>query len=284
MTVADTVVLESTVPVLMYHSISDASSESFRRFTVSPRLFASHLDVIVQAGYTTFTLSELADLRAGHRLPPARSVAITIDDAFGDFNLNAFPALAAAGLRSTLYVPTGYVGGTSRWLIADGEQGKQMLSWSELAQLCALGVECGAHTHSHPQLDLLNRRLVAREVALSKALLEDHLQREIRSFAYPFGYSNRGVREIVAALGFTSACAVGELVSRSDDDPFDIPRLTVTPDVTASGLRRLLAGPRTRRDEIRSRLRGAASRGLRTARLKKRANAPGRLPPPPTTP
>ncbi|MGI8576928.1 MAG: polysaccharide deacetylase family protein [Nocardioidaceae bacterium] len=274
----------TTVPVLMYHSISKTCTQAFRPFTVSPALFASHVDLLVRAGYTTLTISDLADLRRSRRPPPARAVAITVDDAFADFSVNALPVLAGAGLRATLYVPTGYVGATSRWLIAEGEQARRLLNWAELVSIDEQGVECGAHTHSHPQLDLVGRRFAAREVALSKALLEDQLQHEIRTFAYPFGYSNAGVREMVEALGFTSACRVGDLISSEADDVFAIPRLTVTPDITPAALHQLLASPRTSRGETLSRLRELASRGLRTARLKKRANAPGQLPFPPTAP
>ncbi len=43
------------VPVLMYHSISDESTERFRPFTVSPASFAAHLDYLSAAGHPTLT-------------------------------------------------------------------------------------------------------------------------------------------------------------------------------------------------------------------------------------
>lgn len=272
----------SAVPVLMYHSVSSSSSAAFRPYTVSARLFALQMNQLAQTGYTTMTMSELSDRRARGETVPARTVVITIDDAFGDFMDNVVPVLLEVGFTATLYVPTGYVGGTSRWLIAEGEQRRALLGWRELAQIADLGIECGGHSHSHPQMDLIARRSAIREVALSKALLEDHIQQEIRSFAYPFGYSSPAVRGIVEDLGFSNACVVRDLTSDATDDKFAVPRLTVTPDFTPARLEELLIRPRGRRDVVKSSVRGSSSRLLRTARLKKRENAPSRAPRPPT--
>ncbi len=272
------------VPVLMYHSISDKSTASFRPYTVSPRLFASHVAYLVDSGFTCLTVSELAELRGTGTPPPSRSVAITFDDAFRDVFTNAVTVLTAAGLRATMFVPTGFVGGSSRWLVAEGEDRRELLSWGELRQLQGLGIECGAHSHSHPQLDLLSRREVAREVALSKSLLEDQLQVAVTAFAYPFGYSSPAVRELVASLGFTSGYRVADLVSRPDDDRFAVPRLTVTCDTSTELLAEMLVAPRTKVDEVTSWSRSRASLALRGVRLKKRANAPGAAPAAPTQP
>lgn len=268
----------------MYHSISDESSEAFRPFTVGPALFAAHIQHLVANGYQPVTASELAEMRATGRTPPDRTVAITFDDAFRDFVTVAHPVLQEAGFRSTLYVPTGFVGGSSRWLVAEGEQRRRLLSWGELSQLTSAGVECGAHSHSHPQLDLLDRRTAAHEIALSRSLLEDHLQLPVSSFAYPFGYSRRAVRELVSALGFSSAYGVADLMSGAGDDPFAVPRLTVTADTSVADLERLLSRSSGTVDEVRSRARSVASRALRTVRLKKSENAPGHAPGAPAAP
>jgi peptidoglycan/xylan/chitin deacetylase (PgdA/CDA1 family) len=264
----------------MYHSISLRSTASFQRYTVAPDLFSAHIDFLAEAGYHTVTMAELAAMRSGRAATSPPMVALTFDDAFRDFAVNGLPVLSAAGLRATLFVPTGFVGGTSRWLVSEGEQRRELLSWAELVDVASAGVECGAHSHSHPQLDLLDRRTAAREISLSKALLEDHLQSPVVSFAYPFGYSDAAVRDLVGRLGFTSACAVADLPSDEEDNLFAIPRLTITSDVTPARLAAILARPRRRFDEINSAARALASRALRTARVKKRANAPGRAPRP----
>lgn len=272
------------VPILMYHSISNTSTDAFRAYTVTPELFAAHVGYLSDEGFTAVTVSELAAMRRESRQPSARTVALTFDDGFRDFVTHAVPLLRSVGYRSTLFVPTGFVGGTSRWLVAEGEQRRSLLSWAELCQLRDAGVECGAHSHSHPQLDLLSRAAAAREIALSKALLEDHLQAPVTTFAYPFGYSKASVRELVQALDFSAAVGVGNLTSAPRDDLFAMPRLTVPSGMDAAGLAELLSAPRTALEEATSRARSGASRILRQAGFKKRANAPRRSVRPPTLP
>jgi peptidoglycan/xylan/chitin deacetylase (PgdA/CDA1 family) len=271
----------SVVPILMYHSISSAGSDAFRPFVVSPELFAEHMGWLAARGYHTLTAGDLAALRREGQEPPPRSVVLTFDDAFRDFVEHALPVLQEHRLRATLFVPTGYVGSGARWLVAEREERRALLSWSELKSIASAGVECGAHSHSHAQLDLLDRRAAAREVALSQTLLEDRLQLPVRSFAYPFGYSSRAVRELVDQRGLTGF-AVGDLPSTPYDDPRAVPRLTVTWGTTTTELEALVSRPRDARDVATSRARAVASRTLRTLRVKKRANAPERAPVPPT--
>ncbi len=62
-----------------------------------------------------------------------------------------------------------------------------MLSWENVKELKGNGVEIGAHTHSHPILSKLNYEEALLEIKTSKEILEDKLQEEVSSFAYPNG-------------------------------------------------------------------------------------------------
>jgi peptidoglycan/xylan/chitin deacetylase (PgdA/CDA1 family) len=212
------------------------------------------------------------------------TVAVTVDDGFRDFVDGGLPSLQRLGLKATLYVPTGFVGATSRWLSPDGEGSRAMLTWSELSTVAQAGVECGAHSHTHAQMDRLDRKDVAREIALSKTLLEQHLQRPVTSFAYPYGYSGKATRELVRQLGFTHACSVRDLVSNSLDDDFRLPRITVTPELSPSELGAVLDQRRGLKDDLRSSGRAVVSRALRASHLKKRTPQSARWEAPPTNP
>lgn len=234
-----------STPILMYHSVSISINPLFRRFTLNPLLFAAHMAYLAQEDYRTFTVSEFVRLRrSGCGEFPEKTVLLTFDDAFADFYTAVLPVLRRYALAATLYVPTRYVGESSRWLLAEGETDRSMLTWTQLREIASSGVECAGHSHTHPQLDRLPARQLAEEVYRPKQVLEDRLQIPVRSFAYPFGYYNRSVRQAVEDAGYSSACAVKDFTSTARDDVFLLPRRTVSAVTDVSALARLLEGRR----------------------------------------
>jgi peptidoglycan/xylan/chitin deacetylase (PgdA/CDA1 family) len=248
------------VPILAYHSVSDQAEPGFRRYTISSSLFREHAAFLVASGYSTLTISDVAaGLRHGL---PDRCVALTFDDAFGDFAESALPTLRDFRMTATLYVPTRFVGGASSWLAREGEAHRPILDWSQILEAAAAGIECGGHSDTHQELDRLSRRELEREVRRPKEILEEHLGREVQTFAYPFGYHSRRARRAVASAGYTSACAVGGLSATIGSDRFAIPRLTVACDTDTRQLGYLLSEHAGRRDRAVSELK----RGLWRAR------------------
>jgi len=183
----------------------------------------------------TVTQFVQAMAKGGDGLPP-RPVILTFDDGYADFYTSAFPALQRHGFTATLYVATAFVGGTSRWLQHMGEGMRPMLTWEQLTEISASGIECAAHTHTHPPLDMLPPSVARDEIVRSKEVLEEHLSQQISSFAYPFGYYSAQVRQIVQAIGFTSACAIKRGLSSLDDDPYALARLAIKPDTGMEAL------------------------------------------------
>jgi peptidoglycan/xylan/chitin deacetylase (PgdA/CDA1 family) len=255
----------TAIPVLLYHSVADAPSSWISGFTVTPATFERHMDAVVASGRTAMTVRGLRDnLRLGRPLPE-RPVLITFDDGFADTATVAGPALARRGLCSTVYVTTAVIGGVS-----PGEDA--MVDWSQIEELSAMGTEIGAHSHTHPELDMLPEAAVRHEVELPKRMLEERLGEEVPSFAYPFGYSNPMVRRLVSEAGYASACSVKNALSSSADPSFAIARLTVTSRTSDGRMRQWLEGggaPVGRRQER------LVSRGWRTwRRTRSRWRAP----------
>jgi peptidoglycan/xylan/chitin deacetylase (PgdA/CDA1 family) len=244
------------VPVLMYHALSPACTAGFGRWTLSPDRFESHLGYLSQEGYRAITVAELAERRRHGALDPsARLVVLTFDDAYADFLDVAMPALERYGMTGTLFVPTAYAGGRSGWMRADGEGDRAVLSWRELGEISRRGVEIGAHSHTHPELDTLPARAQAEEARLPKLLLEKHLGVPVNSFAYPFGLYDREVREAVAAAGYTAACTMNSWAATSGDHPLEVPRIAVFDDTDAESLAARLSASRgpARRAALRAR-------------------------------
>lgn len=121
-----------------------------------------------------------------------------------------------------------------------------MLTWEQVTEISTCGVECGAHSHSHPELDVLPSALVQEELMRSKAMLQERIDQPVCSFAYPHGYYTPRVRQLVQQAGYSSACAVKHAMSSTNDDPFALARIIVSRHVSLEGFANLLAGKRLR--------------------------------------
>jgi peptidoglycan/xylan/chitin deacetylase (PgdA/CDA1 family) len=223
------------IPVLLYHSVDEQWTPEYRRWCVDPGLFAEHLAVIDELGFTCVSVSELVDAVDRAALPP-RPLAITFDDGRADFATHAAPLLEQRSMPATIYLVTGCLGGTSSWMPMEAERDKPMMSWSDVESLSAMGIECGAHTVSHPQLDLVGVERARREVEQSRCDLEQRLGSPVRSFAYPHGFFSRPVRDLVVSAGFDSACAVRDAWSHVGEDRYRLSRLVVNGTTTADDL------------------------------------------------
>lgn len=232
----------AAVPILMYHSVSTGGARGFRRFTVAPRLFEEHVRVMRDQGHTALSVSDLVERRTRGAAPPRRAVVLTFDDGFDDFYTAAMPILTKYDVAATLYVVSGCLGATSRWLAGAGEGNRPMLSWSRLAEVRKLGIEIGAHTVTHKALDAIPAAEARAEIEGSKRDLEDRLGEPVTSFAYPFGFHSKRVRAMVIAAGFTSACAVRYGSSPVHDDRFALARHIARHDASAEDIGAILDG------------------------------------------
>lgn len=229
-----------SVPVLMYHEICDQSKATWGNLAVSPSAFREQLAQLRDLGYTTLTAGALAALlAAGGEIPP-RSVVLTFDDGFEDFHLQAVPALAEHGLTATVFVTTGWIQDAAPDSVA--RRPGRMLSWGQVAEAVAAGMEVAAHSCQHPQLDQIPVSLLRDELYDSKARLEDRLGRSVPGLAYPYGYSNATVRKTAQEVGYDYAYAVRNMMTAAGSDVFRLPRLTVHSSTGMAEFRRLIRG------------------------------------------
>jgi peptidoglycan/xylan/chitin deacetylase (PgdA/CDA1 family) len=229
--------LEATATVLMYHSVCVAPARpGFAPYVVTPRVLESHLSALAGAG-----------LAVDSTVPPAGTrevtprVVLTFDDGYRDFYDTVLPMLERHRMRASLFVPTGYLGGTAGWLAPEGEGNRPIIDAAQLRDIAASGlVDIGAHSHSHPALDRVDVARRRSEIHLPRLILEDLLQMPVRTFAYPFGYFNGGTRREVTDAGYDLAYAVGERHATPRDHPLAIPRWGVGPVLAPSELVRLV--------------------------------------------
>ncbi|MFE3654955.1 polysaccharide deacetylase family protein [Streptomyces sp. NPDC059165] len=222
----------------MYHAVGHRPATATHRLSVSPEAFAEQMELLGDRGFTPVTTARLGRAwRRGEPLPP-RPVLITFDDGYEGVHRHALPVLVEHGFVATLFVSTGWLRG------AHEEDGAldTMLDWDQVRALAAAGTEVGGHTHTHPQLDQVDDRRLRFETLRCREIIAGELGEAPVSFAYPYGYSTRRVRQMVRAAGFAQSLAVGNSLARRHQGPYALERVTVRRTTGIEEFERLVEG------------------------------------------
>jgi peptidoglycan/xylan/chitin deacetylase (PgdA/CDA1 family) len=123
------------------------------------------------------------------------------------------------------------------------------LAWHDVRSLAAGGlVEFGAHTVTHPILSrLAGPSEVEREVAGSKARIEQEVRRRVVHFCYPNGMPEdipEGAADAVRAAGYETAVTTSPGLNLPGADRFLLRRIAVNSDYPAVYFEQLAAGLR----------------------------------------
>lgn len=170
--------------VLVYHRVNDMSRDVL---TTSTGRFAEHLGMLMRR-YPVLSLRvATAGSPQGRYLGP-NAVVITFDDGYADNSELAAPILERSGAPATFFVTAGLVG-TARTFEHDRRSPHRFanLTWDQILRLAERGFEIGSHSLSHVNLAQCPLEEARREVRESRRILEEILDRPVRSFAYPFG-------------------------------------------------------------------------------------------------
>lgn len=202
----------SRAVVLMYHHVGDDTPAST---SVTPATFERHLEYLDRENFRVLPLSEVLEaLEAGEALPP-RTVAITFDDAYASVHSEAFPRLARRDWPFTVFVTTDYI---------DADYGNY-LTWEQLREMSAAGVEIGNHTESHRNLLRMRtemtdgqwRSAVRDEIEGAQRRLRQELGAAVKVLAYPYGEYDPELAEVVGDLGFYGLGQQSGVMSASAD-------------------------------------------------------------------
>ncbi len=227
--------LQSLVPrsnagfvILAYHLVG---AETGMVVDLSKAAFEEHMSTLRRVAEPISLSQALAEPCPSQNHDRPR-VVITFDDAYQNFFSDALPIVHKHGIPVTLYVPVGFIDGTSPPPITSTDD-LPAASWDQISAVAVEDslVEVGSHGLTHANLTQLPADDVAHEVAESKIALERRLDRPISSFCYPEGFFNRIARKIVAK-NFDNAVGAGGGRVRSPSRQRDcLPRVPVRSDI-----------------------------------------------------
>jgi peptidoglycan/xylan/chitin deacetylase (PgdA/CDA1 family) len=112
------------------------------------------------------------------------------------------------------------------------------MNWAEMRGLDPKVVTIGSHSMSHPSLPTLDPAMLDNEVAGSRVLLEQRLQRPVEAFCYPDGQTSPPVVEAVRASYLAGVTTRSGLVLPGSD-PHLLPRFGAGEEPLATEVWRL---------------------------------------------
>lgn len=230
----DGTVRTAHVPVLMYHYLSAPPPDAniYRQdLSVSPELFAAHLDAMQQAGYVAVSPYDLlAHLVQGAALPE-KPVLITFDDGYRDNYENAFPLLRERNMTAAFFVVTDFI----------DEQRPEYFTWDMLREMAAAGMSIESHGRNHVSLAGKDADYLIWQALGSLETIQYELGVRPRFVSYPAGEYDRNVIDIFHSAGYWAGFTTMQGATHNGDDLFQLHRVRVRGTTTPEELLRLLA-------------------------------------------
>lgn len=209
------------VPILTYHKFGPRPRGARLRGLYLPTgLLEQQLREFREARYQSAPVAGSWETPAGAR------VALTIDDGFRSVHREAMPLLARAGMRATLYLVAGRLGGWNDWEMQEGEARAPLMTQDEVREWIAAGNQVGAHTMTHPWLTRLPLERAREEIRASRRKLEDLFGMAVTDFCYPYGDWNAAIRAEVVEAGYATATTTEFGVNGAGADPWGLKRIT----------------------------------------------------------
>jgi peptidoglycan/xylan/chitin deacetylase (PgdA/CDA1 family) len=223
--------------VFAYHDVGDDPANT-TDYYVSPAMLRDQLSWGQAWGLRFVDLTTLTDaVQRGAGLD--RLAAIVFDDSLVGVHHHAMPVLADMGLPATVFTVSAALGSSPPWWSGAA----RVMTRDELLELPSAGIRVQSHTRTHPSLPLLDDRGVQREIADSRAELEDLVQAPVDLFAYPFGHYDRRARAVVAESGYRAGYSFLNGRITAGLDRYRLPRLNMWPGQTRARLAYHLARP-----------------------------------------
>lgn len=201
-----------SVPVLMYHGVSDENIWGYAELFVSPGELENQLQYLRDNGFTPIWFSDLS--RVDEIEKP---VILTFDDGHLDNYQELFPLLQQYGMKATIFVITENLGTNPNFM-----------TWEQAREMAQSGlVAIESHTVSHPYLNTLSEPQQRTELEESHKKILEEIGIPSQVLCYPSGQYNETTLVLMEGR-----YEIGLLMDSGSyltgSDPFRIPRWYVS--------------------------------------------------------
>jgi peptidoglycan/xylan/chitin deacetylase (PgdA/CDA1 family) len=213
------------VAVLGYHQFDGPAKDPW---VLPPAAFRQQMQALKDANITVIPMADFLAWRRGEKAIPEKSVVITIDDGYVSGYRDAWPILKEFGYPFTMYVYTNFIG-----------HGGKSISWDQLREMSAAGVDIGCHSRSHDVMTNPRHRAntessdawLHAELVTACQEISTKIGLPIKTFAFPYGKHNDAISAAGLASGFDAMFTITDEPALIDSPPGKIGRYLVRSDL-----------------------------------------------------
>jgi peptidoglycan/xylan/chitin deacetylase (PgdA/CDA1 family) len=204
------------LPVLTYHHVQTqeaATANKQTALTTYTDFFQKQMQYLKDKGYNVASMNDLVNFFDNGTPVTPKSVLLTFDDAYGDFNTDAFPILRSFGYKVTVFVPTGLVNNPG------------YLSWDQINSMNG-PVLFANHTWSHKNVQV-SASSMQYEISTADTQLADHGLGSPKIFAYPYGLDTNASEKYLNTLSYKAAFTTIPGNTLCKKQRFALPRIRI---------------------------------------------------------
>lgn len=252
---------EVTVPVLMFHHLSDTVENPW---ALTPDTFERDLRLLQEQQYKPISMKQLVDFVYQGKALPGKPVCITFDDGYESNYTIAYPLLKKYHMKATIFAIGSYFGRTT--YKNTNQSIHPHFSYAQAVEMMHSGlIDVQSHTYDMHQSAQFEQRHPVRENILPLATESNRqyqqdlyadsqaYQKEYRKhtgktlyvLAYPKGAYTPYTEQIVHKLGYaitftTNSKKVNRVVQKDPTSLYALGRLSVSEAVTKEELLKYL--------------------------------------------
>ncbi len=201
--------------VLNYHLISDSAIKNSNKlnspFTVKLSAFSRQMNLIKKLNVPVISLDQLTKCNSNGKF----AVVITFDDGnLSDFKI-AFPLLKDLNFTASFFPVVNKIG-------TDGK-----ISWNQLAEISDENFSVGSHGLSHCLMTTLTGDQQQYELRLSKALIEERINKTVTHFSLPYGMYNKSILKLAEKAGYKTVLTTNFKINYPHENPLVIHRWNI---------------------------------------------------------
>jgi len=204
------------MPVLMYHHVQTEEAAITNKqtgLTVYTDFFQKQMQYLKDKGYNVAGMNDLINFFDNATPVAPKSVLITFDDAYEDFNTDAFPILKEFDYKATVFVPTGLMDNPG------------YLSWIQIISMNG-SILFANHTWSHKNVGVL-KATMEYEISTADTQLSERNLNSPKIFSYPYGLDSGQSEKYLASLEYKAAFTTipGNILCKKQR--FSLPRIRI---------------------------------------------------------